>query len=59
MSKYLERSAKALKENAVKIYNAEFMNRQAEYTVARVAQKSDLDIWVKGSDRDIGGFSDA
>ncbi|KAJ2652343.1 hypothetical protein IWW40_001198 [Coemansia sp. RSA 1250] len=58
MSKYLERSAKALKDNATKIYNAEFMNRQAEYTVAKVSQKADLDMWLKGSDRDIGGFSD-
>ncbi|KAJ2004639.1 hypothetical protein H4R26_002402 [Coemansia thaxteri] len=33
------------------------MNRQTEHVVARVSSKHDLRGWVKGSDKDIGGFS--
>ncbi|KAI8323551.1 NADH:ubiquinone oxidoreductase complex I intermediate-associated protein 30 [Martensiomyces pterosporus] len=35
------------------------MNRQTEFVVASVNSKRDLQDWVKGSDRDINGFSDA
>ncbi|KAJ1760453.1 hypothetical protein LPJ77_005409 [Coemansia sp. RSA 2523] len=59
MSGYIGRSAKALRENAIKIYNAEFMNRQCEHVVASVSKKEDLNRWLRGSDSDIGGFSDA
>ncbi|KAJ1883055.1 hypothetical protein H4R99_001118 [Coemansia sp. RSA 1722] len=58
LKQYFQRSATAIKENAVKVYNADFMNRQTEFTVASVNSKQDLTRWVKGSDRDIGGFSD-
>ncbi|KAJ2162057.1 hypothetical protein GGF46_000932 [Coemansia sp. RSA 552] len=59
VNRYLERSFNALKDNAGKIYRGDFMNRQPEFTVARVSRKADLDMWLKGSDRDIGGFSDS
>ncbi|KAJ1901501.1 hypothetical protein LPJ66_000724 [Kickxella alabastrina] len=58
LKQYLERSAHALKDGALKVYNADFMNRQTEFVVAKVSSKQDLSRWVKGSDRDIGGFSD-
>ncbi|KAJ2521752.1 hypothetical protein H4217_001182 [Coemansia sp. RSA 1939] len=58
MSGYLSRSAKAIKETAAMIYNADYMFRALERPVASVACSGDLDNWVKGSDRDIGGFSD-
>ncbi|KAJ2617384.1 hypothetical protein H4S08_000352 [Coemansia sp. RSA 1365] len=57
--KYVERSAQVVKENAAKVYNGDFMNRATEYVVASVNHKEDLARWLKGTDRDIGGFSDA
>ncbi|KAJ2556912.1 hypothetical protein GGH95_005272 [Coemansia sp. RSA 1836] len=59
MFKYLERSANAIKETSIKVYNADFLNRQTEHIVASVNSKSDLRGWIKGSDKDIGGFSSA
>ncbi|KAJ2782862.1 hypothetical protein H4R18_002011 [Coemansia javaensis] len=59
MYKYLERSAGALKENAAKIYRGDFLVRPVEHLVAKVGGRADLERWVKGTDRDIGGFSDA
>ncbi|KAJ2722421.1 hypothetical protein GGI07_003319 [Coemansia sp. Benny D115] len=59
LKNYLARSTNALKETAHKVYTADFMNRQTSYTVAQVQSAGDLNRWVKGSDRDIGGFSDA
>ncbi|KAJ1729042.1 hypothetical protein LPJ61_003714 [Coemansia biformis] len=59
MYKYLERSANALRDNANKIYSGEYLKRQTDYLVASVYSKADLARWTKGTDRDIGGFSDA
>ncbi|KAJ1663552.1 hypothetical protein IW140_004839 [Coemansia sp. RSA 1813] len=58
MSGYWSRSAKTIKETATMVYNADYLFRATEQTVAAVAAKEDLKKWVKGSDRDIGGFSD-
>ncbi|KAJ1986055.1 hypothetical protein GGI25_006417 [Coemansia spiralis] len=59
MLNYLERSVRSFKETAIKVYNADYMYRQFKYVVSSVNSKEDLNNWVKGSDRDIGGFSDA
>ncbi|KAJ1928394.1 hypothetical protein EC988_010176, partial [Linderina pennispora] len=59
MRKYLERSAVALKQGVESAYSGDFMNRQLDYTVAKVNCRADLQNWVRGSDRDVGGFSDA
>lgn len=58
LKNYLARSANAFKETATKVYNADFLNRQPEFMVASVRCKEDLRGWLKGSDKDIGGFSD-
>ncbi|KAJ2400193.1 hypothetical protein GGI23_002191 [Coemansia sp. RSA 2559] len=58
MSGYWGRSATVIKETAKMVYNADYLFRATERTVATMTSKKDLENWVKGSDRDIGGFSD-